>query len=108
LDVSPYVESEYTSLFRFDKFSNPKLKELRERYQLDAVVASGRDEFEQQVLLLDWVHHQFKKFGRPPIETTGALEILKAIVHPGSNRLELRGANQFGITGPVSTVEIEL
>jgi len=79
LDASPYVESEYTRLFRFDKFSNPKLKELRERYKLDAVIAPGKDEFEQQVLLLDWVHHQFKKFGRPSIETTGALEILKAI-----------------------------
>ena len=28
-------------------------------------------------------------------------------IHPGSNRLELRTVNQFGVTGPVSTVEIE-
>jgi hypothetical protein len=29
-------------------------------------------------------------------------------IHPGANRLELRTVNQFGIDGPVSTVEIEL
>lgn len=79
LDGLPYVQSEYTALFRFDTFANPKLKELRERYQLDTVVAPGGDEFERQVLLLDWVHHQFKKFGRPSAETTDALQILKGI-----------------------------
>ncbi|HXP63218.1 MAG TPA: glycosyl hydrolase, partial [Dongiaceae bacterium] len=35
-DALPYVESEYTKLFRFDTFTNPKLKELRECYRLDA------------------------------------------------------------------------
>jgi hypothetical protein len=79
IDALPYVQSEYTRLFRFDPFTNPKLGELRQHYQLDAAVAPGRDEFERQILLLDWVHHQFKKFGRPTLETTGALEILKAI-----------------------------
>ena len=28
-------------------------------------------------------------------------------VHPGSNRLEARTVNLFGVMGPVSTVEIE-
>jgi hypothetical protein len=79
IDTLPYVESEYAKRFRFDSFNNPKLKELRERYQLDSVVAPGRDEFDRQVLLLDWVHHQFKKFGRPTTEAQGALEILKAV-----------------------------
>ena len=40
-DALPYVQSEYTRLFRFDPFTNPKLKELRQHYQLDAVVAPG-------------------------------------------------------------------
>jgi hypothetical protein len=79
LDTLPYVESEFTRRFRFDSFANPKLKELRERYRLEAVVAPGKDEFDRQVLLLDWAHHQFKKFGRPSTETRGALEILSAI-----------------------------
>jgi hypothetical protein len=79
MDALPYVQSEFTERFRFDSVGNPKLKELRERYGLEAVVAPGRDEFERQVLLLDWVHHRFKKFGRPSCEARGALEILQAI-----------------------------
>src|SRR6187401_2656237 len=61
----PYVQSEYTKRFHFDAAENPKLKELRERYHLDSVVATGTNEFQRQVLLNDWAHRQFKKFGRP-------------------------------------------
>jgi hypothetical protein len=75
----PYVESEYTKLFKFDSYDNPKLKELRERYKLDEIVAPGKDEFDRQVLLMDWVHQQFKKFGTPTSKAKGALEILRAI-----------------------------
>ena len=82
LDSLPYVESDYTKRFRFDAFDNPKLKELRERYRLSEVVARGKDEFERQVLLMDWTHRQFKKFGPPSTNCHGALEILKA-VHEG-------------------------
>lgn len=78
LDTLPYVESEYTKRFTFDVHDNPKLKDLRERYRLDEVVAPGRDEFERQILLLDWVHNRFKKFGRPTSEARGALDILQA------------------------------
>ena len=39
----PFVESEYSRRFRFDTWDNPKLRELRERHQLDRVVAAGRD-----------------------------------------------------------------
>jgi hypothetical protein len=42
------------------------------------VVAGGKDEFERQVLLLDWVHNQFRKFGRPTSDARGALDILAA------------------------------
>jgi hypothetical protein len=79
LDALPYVESDFTKRFTFDSFDNPKLKQLRERYRLDEVVAAGRDEFDRQVLLLDWVHNRFKKFGRPSSPARGADEILKAI-----------------------------
>lgn len=79
LDGLPYLESEYTKRFKFDDSSNPKLKELRERYKLDEVVASGKDEFDRQVLLMDWTHRQFKKFGRPSTKAQGALEVLKDI-----------------------------
>ena len=79
LDSLPFVESAYSKLFKFDSSTNPKLKELRERYKLEEVVAPGKDEFEKQVLLMDWTHRQFKKFGRPSTGAKGALEVLKAI-----------------------------
>lgn len=79
LKTLPFVESDYTRRFQFDGFDNPKLKELRERYKLDEVIAPGVDEFDQQVRLMDWVHRRFKKFGRPTSERRGALEILEGI-----------------------------
>jgi hypothetical protein len=79
LETLPEVESEYTKRFKFDSYDNPKLKELRERNRLDEVIAPGKDEFERQVLLMDWTHRQFKKFGRPSTNCHGALAILNAI-----------------------------
>src|SRR5258706_13911018 len=79
LDALPYVESDYTKRFKFDSSDNPKLRELREQYKLDEVIAPGKDEFEKQILLLDWTHHQFKKFGKPSANPRGALEILKCV-----------------------------
>lgn len=79
LDTLPYVESDYTRRFKFDSFENPKLRELRERHYLDEVIAPGKDEFDKQVLLMDWTHKQFKKFGQPSTNCSGALGILKAI-----------------------------
>jgi hypothetical protein len=79
LDTLSYVESDYTRRFMFDSFENLKLKDLRERYYLDEVTAPGKDEFDKQVLLMDWSHQQFKKFGQPSTQVRGALEILKGI-----------------------------
>lgn len=79
LDTLPIVESEFTRRFKFDSHDNPKLKELRERYQLERVIAPGRDEFDRQIHLMDWAHHQFKKFGKPSTNAAGALSILHAI-----------------------------
>lgn len=79
LDTLPFVQSKYTKRFRFDRYDNPKLKELRERYHLDEVVAPGKDEFDRMVLLVDWVNHRFKKFGKPSSPARGALDILQAI-----------------------------
>lgn len=79
VDVLPFVESEYTRRFRFDSHDNPKLRELRGTYRLEEVVAPGKDEFERQILLMNWTHRRFRKFGRPTSPAKGALEILKAI-----------------------------
>jgi hypothetical protein len=78
LDALPWVASAYSKRFHFDAWTNPKLKDLRERYHLDKVVAPGKDEFDRQVLLLDCVHQRFHKFGRPTSDARGALAILKA------------------------------
>ena len=75
----PSVESPYAKRFQFDSHENPKLHELRSRYKLDNVVTFGRNEFDRQVILMDWTHHQFQKFGRPSTNARGALAILKAI-----------------------------
>jgi hypothetical protein len=82
LDSLPLVDNDYTKRFKFDAFDNPKLKELREHYKLDEVVSPGKTEFDRQVLLLDWVNHQFKKFGAPTANPRGAAEILHDI-HEG-------------------------
>jgi len=79
LDTLPYVDNQYSRRYRFDRYDNPKLEELREKYHLDQVVAPGKDEFEKQFLLLDWVNHRFKRFGKPTSDARGALEILDAI-----------------------------
>jgi hypothetical protein len=78
LDALPYVENDYSKRYHFDAYDNPKLKALREQYHLDDVVAPGRDEFDRQLLLLDWVNHRLHKFGKPSSPARGALEILKA------------------------------
>jgi len=79
IDALPFVQSDYTKRFKFDSADNPKLKELREKYRLDEVIAPGRDEFAKQILLNDWVHHRFKKFGQPSTKARGALEVLDGI-----------------------------
>ncbi len=79
LDFLPLVENDYSRRHKFDSYDNPKLKDLRERYKLDEVVAPGKDEFDRQVLLLDWVNGRFKKFGTPSAQPKGAAEILRDI-----------------------------
>jgi hypothetical protein len=79
LETLPYVENAYSTRFRYDSSENPKLKELRQRYRLNEVAAPGKDEFERQVLLMDWTHRQFKKFGPPSTNCHGALAILNAV-----------------------------
>src|SRR3954470_9938805 len=79
IDSLPLIKNEFSSRFKFDSFANPKLKQLRDHYKLDEVIAPATNEFDQQILLLDWTHRQFKKFGRPSCDAKGAIEILKAI-----------------------------
>ncbi len=54
------------------------LVELREKYELDAVIAGGRTEFEQMLMLREWVRNRWDHgWSREP-EARNALEILEA------------------------------
>jgi hypothetical protein len=79
LETLPWVTNEYSARFRYDSADNPKLAALRQRHSLDAVVAPGKDEFQRQLLLMDWTHRQFRKFGKPTSDARGAAEILAGI-----------------------------
>jgi hypothetical protein len=79
LDDLSVGESEYSRRFKFDSSDNPKLKTLRDRFHLEAVVHDGKDEFDRQILLLDWVNRQFPRFGKPDSPARGALDILQAV-----------------------------
>lgn len=78
IDSLPYVENEFTSRFTFDTYENPKLRLLRQQYDLDKVTAPGRTDFEKQLLLLTWAHERFD-FGDPQGKggMRNALEILE-------------------------------
>src|SRR5262249_6864179 len=78
-DALPLVENEYSRVFTYDTVENPRLTDLRTRYELDKVVAAGKDELDRLVRLMDWVSHRFQKFGTPTSQARGALDILKAV-----------------------------
>jgi len=66
--------------FRYENIDHPKLKELRERYNLDKVIKRGETEFQKFILLRNWVSSRwdhgwdYEKMKVPPKD---ALEILK-------------------------------
>ena len=55
------------------------LRELRQRYRLDEVIASGQTEFDQVLLLREWVHTRWKHGWTRVPEPRNALEILAAV-----------------------------
>ena len=67
------------SAYEYDyQAKDDMLEELREKYELDAVVAGGRTEFEQMLLLKEWVRNRWDHgWSRKP-EARNALEILEA------------------------------
>ena len=89
LDDHPMVIGSYP--YSFQRPSR-KLKKLREQYQLDAVVATGRTDFEKMLLLRNWVRRQWRGndgFGG----RWDALEILAA--PPGKKGMCVHYANLF-------------
>lgn len=70
------VGEEYSKRFTYEKLDNPRIKKLADIYKLKQVIAGGKTEFDQMVLLNHWVYKQFPKFGKPTKNTRDALEIL--------------------------------
>ncbi|HUT57982.1 MAG TPA: carbohydrate-binding protein [Phycisphaerae bacterium] len=64
MDTLPYVESECAKRYVFESYGDPKLERLRTEYGLDSVIATGRNEFERQLLLMDWVNRHIE-YGDP-------------------------------------------
>lgn len=73
-DILPAVHSNFK--FETYDYDDPLLIELRNRYKLAEVVVSGRDEWEKQLLLKEWVSEQITN-GNPTVEAHNALEILQ-------------------------------
>jgi hypothetical protein len=55
------------------------LAELRQRYRLDEVIAGGQTEFDQILLLREWVHTRWKHGWTRVPEPRNAMEILAAV-----------------------------
>ena len=79
VDITAVVRNTFSERFTYDRYDNVKLRTLREREKLEEVIAGGKDEFDKQVRLMDWVHNRFKLFGTPSSRPTGALEIFDAV-----------------------------
>jgi hypothetical protein len=67
----PFVTAAYT---------DESLVALRRLYPLEQVVAGGRDEWQSQLLLKEWVHHAIPP-GSPKVSYNNALDILEHAAH---------------------------
>jgi hypothetical protein len=64
--------------FRYQPYEDPVLKKIREKYKLDEVVASAKDELQSIVLLRNWARSRFRrKDYQPYMENFNALEVLE-------------------------------
>jgi len=73
IDNRPVVRSSVT--FGYEDFANPRLTELRERYRLRRVVRKGKSQFQQMLLLRNWVCRSIPR-GQPAHFNLDSLAIL--------------------------------
>ena len=74
LDNEAVVRSNYP--FFYEKYENKQLQRLRKLYQLDEVVATGKNDFEKLLLLNEWLYTHVP-FGSPPPIRPDALHVLE-------------------------------
>ncbi|MDR3237778.1 MAG: transglutaminase-like domain-containing protein [Spirochaetia bacterium] len=68
----------YPYNFVHESFDNPSLLKLRELYDFDEYILSGKTEYEQMTLLKDWVYTKLQYGFKSPVpELRDSLEILR-------------------------------
>ena len=73
MDNPPVIRSGYP--FFYEKFENPDLQRLRNQYSLEEIIAPGKNDFEQILLLNEWLVDHVP-FGTPPPIRPQALQVL--------------------------------
>jgi len=73
IDNPEVIRSEFS--FFYEKYENPELQRLRKLYRLDEIVASGKNEFEQILMLNEWLVKHVT-FGSPPPILPQAFHVL--------------------------------
>jgi hypothetical protein len=74
IDNPPVIRSNYP--FFYEKFENPDLQRLRNQYSLQEIIAPGKNDFEQILLLNEWLVNHVP-FGSPPPIMPQALHVLR-------------------------------
>jgi len=74
LDNPRIIRSRYP--FLYERYENPDLQRLRQQYRLDEIIAPGRNEFEQMLLLNEWLVESVP-FGSPPPIRPQAFHVLE-------------------------------
>jgi len=78
IDNQPVIRSNFP--FFYEKYENPDLQRLRNQYSLQEIIAPGKNDFEQILLLNQWLVDHVP-FGSPPRIMPQALHVL----HHGLN-----------------------
>lgn len=73
-DNQPVVRSTYP--FFYEKYENPELQRLRNQYSLKEIIAPGKNDFEQILMLNEWLVNHVP-FGSPPPIMPQALHVLQ-------------------------------
>ncbi|MEA2063155.1 MAG: hypothetical protein U9P14_05615 [Gemmatimonadota bacterium] len=74
IDNPPIVRTRFP--YFYEKYETPELQRLKKQYRLDEIIASGSNEFEQMVILNDWLYNNIT-FGSPPAIALNAGHVLR-------------------------------
>ena len=78
IDITPVVENTFSKRGVYERPDNLKLQHLRKQEGFDKMVSGVKNEFDQQVLILDWSQRRLPKFGSPTTRAEAPLDIVKA------------------------------